>query len=133
MEQRIQQGSVKLAQIAETLGIRNLDPDCGRIFITGGGGVVGHRVALRFLKDGYADIRLGSNRPDTLEDMKVMGADVVKFAWDDEKTYDKALQGVKSVLCVVAYQKGEFVSETFRSSGDSNLTFLSIPSTIDGS
>jgi len=105
MEKVVREGSIKLAQLAESLGIRNLDPDCGKIFITGGTGVVGHRVANRFLKDGYADIRLGSHRPETLDEMKWLGADVVEFNWDDEKTYEKALEGVKSVLCVIVYHE----------------------------
>jgi hypothetical protein len=107
-EKLVREGSVKLAKLAENLGIRNVDPDCGKIFVTGGTGVVGHRVALRFLKDGYADIRLGSHRPETLLEMKELGAEVVDFNWDDEKTYGKALEGVKSVLCVIVYHKGTF-------------------------
>lgn len=108
MEKAMREGSIKLAQIGESLGIRNLDPDAGKIFVTGGGGVVGHRVALRFLKDGYADIRLGYHRPDGLDEMKRLGADVVDFAWDREDTYESALKGIKSVLCVVAYHKGRY-------------------------
>jgi len=72
----------------------------------GASGVLGHRVAMRFLRDGYADIRLGSHRPDALDDMKLMGAGVVDFSWDREETYGVALKGVKSVLCIVAYNKG---------------------------
>lgn len=95
MEKAIREGSVKLAQLAENLGIKNLDPDAGKIFVTGGSGVVGHRVGMRFLKDGYADIRIGSNRPDALDEMKTLGADVVDFAWDREDTYAPALEGMK--------------------------------------
>lgn len=97
--------SIKLRQVGEALGFSNLDPESGKIFVTGGSGVIGHRVALRLLRAGYPDVRIGALRPDALEDLNKMGAEIADFAWDKEETYDKALKGVKSVLCTVAYQK----------------------------
>lgn len=99
------QATLKLRQAGEALGIRNLDPESGKIFVTGGSGVIGHRVALRLLRAGYPEVRLGSHRPDALEEMNQMGAEIADFAWDKEETYEKALKGVKSVLCTVTYQK----------------------------
>ena len=45
---------IALCQIGEALGIPNLDPESGLIFVTGGGtDVVGHRVVTRLLRAGY--------------------------------------------------------------------------------
>jgi NAD(P)H dehydrogenase (quinone) len=99
------QATIKLRQVGEALGLRNLDPESGKIFLTGGSGVIGHRVALRLLRAGYADVRIGALRPESLEELNKMGAEIADFAWDKEETYEKALKGVKSVLCTTAYQK----------------------------
>lgn len=99
------QASIKLRQVGEALGLRNLDPESGKIFLTGGSGVIGHRVALQLLRAGYPEVRIGSLRPDSLEELNKMGAEIADFAWEKEETYEKALKGVKSVLCTVAYQK----------------------------
>lgn len=101
----IRRASLKLRQAGEALGLRNLDPESGKIFLTGGSGVIGHRVALRLLQAGYPEVRIGSFRPDSLEELNKLGAEIADFAWDKEETYEKALKGVKSVLCTVAYQK----------------------------
>lgn len=37
--------------------------------------------------------------------MNKLGAEIADFVWDDEATFDKALKGVKSVLCTVPYTK----------------------------
>ena len=36
----------------------------GKLFITGGKGIVGYRVALRLLNSGYPSLRVGFHRPD---------------------------------------------------------------------
>jgi uncharacterized protein YbjT (DUF2867 family) len=82
-----------------------LDPDPGLIFITGGPGVIGHRVAVRLLNAGYTKIRLGVHDVSTVEDLNKLGAEVADFNWDLESTYDSALKGVKSVLCAPPYEK----------------------------
>jgi len=105
MEDVIRQGSIKLRQVGEALGIRNLDPESGTIFVTGGTGVIGHRVALKLLRAGYPQVRLGTHKLDEMEEMNKMGAEIADFSWDREETYDKALRGVKSVLCTVPYVK----------------------------
>jgi NAD(P)H dehydrogenase (quinone) len=94
-----------LAQVGEALGIRNLDPESGLIFVTGGTGVIGHRVALRLLQAGYPSVRLGATPVDKLADMNKLGAEIADFAWHREDTYEKALKGVKSVLVTVPYTK----------------------------
>lgn len=105
MEDAIHRTTVKMMQVGEALGIRNLDPESGRIFVTGGTGVIGHRVATRLMRAGYPMVRVGAHRPDILEDFNKMGAEVADFHWDHEETYEKALHGVKSVLCTCAYTK----------------------------
>jgi uncharacterized protein YbjT (DUF2867 family) len=105
MEDLVHRTSVRLLQVGEALGLRNMDPESGRIFVTGGTGVIGHRVALRLLRAGYPEVRLGSHNPEILEDMNKLGAEIADFSWDKEETYEKALAGVKSVLCTAAYVK----------------------------
>jgi uncharacterized protein YbjT (DUF2867 family) len=102
MEQVIRQTSIKLAQVGEALGIRNLDPDAGLIFVTGEG-VIGHRVALKLLKAGFPEVRLAAHKEENIEELKEMGAETVDFAWEREETYEKSLKGVKTVLCTVPY------------------------------
>lgn len=102
MEEMIRQTSIKLAQVGEALGVRNLDPDAGLIFVTGEG-VVGHRVAMKLLNAGYPQVRLAAHNPDHLERFNKMGAELADFAWDNEVTYATALDNVKTVVCTVPY------------------------------
>ena len=96
----------KLMQVGEALGFQNLDPDAGKIFITGGTGVIGHRVAQRILESGYQDVRLGAHKAASLEDLHKLGAEITEFDWDKEDTYASALRGVKSVLVTIPYKEG---------------------------
>lgn len=107
MDQALQITSKTLIQVGEVLGIRNIDPDPGRILITGGTGPVGHRVALSLLKDGYQAVRLGARHPEdaNFTDLNALGAELVHFAWDRTDTYKLALSGVKSLLCTIPYQQ----------------------------
>jgi NAD(P)H dehydrogenase (quinone) len=105
MDDVLRKSAVKLLQVGEALGIRNLDPESGLIFVTGGTGVVGYRVATRLLRAGYPTVRVGAHNIETAEEMSKLGAQVADFAWDREETYEKALKGVKSVLCTVPYTK----------------------------
>jgi NAD(P)H dehydrogenase (quinone) len=92
-----------LAEVGEKLGIPNLDPTSGTIFITGGTGVVGYRVATRLLRAGYPTVRLGVHHPDIAEELGKEGAEIADFQWNNDATYDKALEGVKSVFCTAPY------------------------------
>lgn len=82
------------------------DPESGKIFITGGNGIVGHRVAQRLLNAGYPEVRLGAHKADSLEDFNKLGAEIAEFGWNKEETYESALKGVKSVLCTIPYTRG---------------------------
>jgi NADP-dependent 3-hydroxy acid dehydrogenase YdfG len=82
--------ALTLAHFGELLGMQNLDPDPGKIFVTGGSGVIGHRVAARMLHAGYPQVRLGTSRIDSLKNMKEKGAEIVVFSWDNEETYARA-------------------------------------------
>jgi len=82
---------------------RNTSDAAGTIFITGASGVIGHRVAQRLLDAGYHNVRLGAIDPVKLEDMNEKGAAIADFAWEREETYDQALAGAKTVLCVTPY------------------------------
>lgn len=92
-----------LAHVGEALGLRNLDPESGKIFITDGLGVVGHRVALKLLNAGYPTVRLGATNPVSMSFASELGAEICDFNWSDESTYLKALDGVKSVLITIPY------------------------------
>ena len=102
----------KLVQIGEALGFQNLDPDAGKILITGGTGIIGHRVAQRLLlgntaKDGNNNpLRIGCHQTESLPEFEKQGAEIVEFDWNKEGTYAAALQGIKSVLCTIPYQQG---------------------------
>lgn len=103
METVLRTSTRTLIQVGEALGIHNLDPEAGKIFVTGGTGVVGHRVAARLLNAGYPSVRLGTQNPDSLADMNKLGAEIADFNWDHPETYEKALKGVTSVLCTIPY------------------------------
>jgi NAD(P)H dehydrogenase (quinone) len=92
-----------LAHVGEALGLRNLDPQSGKIFITDGLGVVGHRVALKLLNAGFPTVRLGATNPVSMSFVSELGGEVCDFHWSDESTYLKALDGVKSVLITIPY------------------------------
>ena len=55
---------IKLAQLGEFFGIRNLDPDPGMILVTGGAGVIGHRVATLLVQEGHPIVKLGVAHPE---------------------------------------------------------------------
>lgn len=94
---------IALAEVGEALGLKNLDPTSGTIFITGGTGVLGYRVAARLLHAGYSTVRVGVPHPDVLEDLAREGAHIADFDWDNDATYSQALKGVKSVFCTAPY------------------------------
>lgn len=95
-----------LEKIGKALGLGNIHPGSGLIFVTGGTGVIGHRVAHRLLDAGYSHVRMGTKNPQKLDEMNKPGAETVDFSWGNEATYEKALKGVKSVLCTVPYTEG---------------------------
>jgi hypothetical protein len=88
MDTIIHKTSRTLIQVGEALGIHNLDPEAGKIFVTSGTGVIGHRVATKLLNAGYPNVRLGTSNPDHLEQENKMGAEIATFSWDKEETYE---------------------------------------------
>lgn len=106
MAETIRQSGLALAHVGEFLGIENLDPESGRIFVTGGMSDVGQRVVTRLLNAGYPLLRVGASDIDSPEEVKAMGAEISDFRWDKEETYEKALEGVKSVLFTLPYEEG---------------------------
>jgi NAD(P)H dehydrogenase (quinone) len=103
METVIQKSVRTLAQVGEALGLRNLDPESGKIFITDGSGVIGYRVASKLCKAGYPSVRLGGFSPELLPSSDLDGAEIADFNWSDTSTYEKALKGIKSVLITIPY------------------------------
>ena len=103
METILQKSAHTLAQVGEALGLRNLDSESGKIFITDGSGVVGHRVAAKLTKAGYPSVRVGGFGPESVPLSNLDGVEIADFDWNDTSTYEHALKGVKSVLITVPY------------------------------
>lgn len=93
-----------ITKIGELLGF-NIDQDAGLIFVTGGNGPAGHRVATKLLSAGYPHVRLGAHNPTDMEDKSKKGAEIADFRWESPDTYEKALTGVKTVFCTAPYHK----------------------------
>lgn len=89
--------------VGEKLHIVNVDPSGGCVFVAGGVGPIGHRIALRLADAGYPHVRAGVHSKEAGETLRNLGVDVVDFDWRDEKTYAPALAGVKSVMCTAPY------------------------------
>ena len=94
-----------LENIGESLDIHNLSRAPGKIFVTGGSGVIGHRVATKLLETGYAEVRLGTGITGSLDALDLVGAEVVDFSWNREETYANALKNVKTVLITIPHEK----------------------------
>ena len=77
----------------------------GKLFITGGKGIIGYRVALRLLNAGSPSVRIGVRHPEdeSAQELSKKGAEIADFEWCDEATYASALEGVKIVFCVTPY------------------------------
>jgi NAD(P)H dehydrogenase (quinone) len=103
VESAVSEIGFTLAKVGEALGLSNLDPTSGTIFITGGTGVLGYRVASRLLRAGYTTVRLGLPSLTMADELGLEGAQIADFDWDNDATYEKALQGVKSVFCTAPY------------------------------
>jgi uncharacterized protein YbjT (DUF2867 family) len=93
------------SMFGDILGLPNFDAKCGLIFVTGGNGPVGHRVAKRLLRAGYAQVRLGAHHVSDMEDKSKEGADIVEFNWNRPETYENSLTDVESVFCTAPYHK----------------------------
>jgi NAD(P)H dehydrogenase (quinone) len=106
-ELSLAQMAVNLAKVGEALGIPNLDPTSGTIFLTSAAGPVGHRVATRLLNASYPKLRIGvvqlTENATEFELLNKQGAELADFDWMDETTYVKALVGVKSVFCAAPH------------------------------
>ena len=87
--------------IGECLGREHQEVVTGKIFVTGGRGVLGYRVVLRLLEAGSPYVRVGFRHPDDdcAQVLSKKGAEVVGFDWIDENTFSEALKGVKIVFC----------------------------------
>ena len=80
-----------------TLGV-DFDRSAGTIFVTGGTGIVGHRVATLLLESGYPTVRLGVKDQDAVSNLSKMGAEIADFSWEDDSSYEKALARAHTVI-----------------------------------
>ena len=119
-----------IKKLAERFSIHHYDPSSGPILVTEGHGVVAYRVAARLLAAGYPSVRVGVPDPKSMGEMVEGGAAVVEFNWDKESTFAKALEGVKTVFCVLPHrdnweqQFSSFV-DACRAAGVKNFVKLS--------
>lgn len=81
------------------------DRSAGTIFVTGGHGIISHRVASRLLNAGFPPVRVGALHADELSDLNKLGAEVADFSWGEDETYPNALKGVKTVFCAPPHSK----------------------------
>jgi NAD(P)H dehydrogenase (quinone) len=91
--------------IGEVFDVPNLDREPGKIFITGGSGAIGNRIANKLIDTGYVRVRVGTAIKNSLTDMSERGAEVVDFSWNREETYANALIGIKSIIITIPYEK----------------------------
>jgi NAD(P)H dehydrogenase (quinone) len=94
-----------LKRIGESLDIHNLSREPGRIFVSSGTGVVGHRVATTLLETGCVKVCLGTGIQGSLNELRLAGAEVVDFSWNREETYENALKDVKTVFITIPHEK----------------------------
>lgn len=85
----------------------------GKVFVLDGADPVGHRVVERLIDSGYTDLRVGVR---TTKQISTSGTtEFVPFMWEDETTYDTALDGVKTVFMTLPIKPDDwdthFVSE----------------------
>jgi hypothetical protein len=93
----------------EYLRSRIVDRKAGAIIFLTSADVVGYRVATRLIEAG-SKVRVGvaSDQSNSQVSHYLMkrGVSLVPFSWEDESTYSKAVQGAKTVFCVVSPRKG---------------------------
>jgi nucleoside-diphosphate-sugar epimerase len=96
----------------ETVGtsLKNLlhigDP--GKIFVTGGTGVVGYRTTKKLLQAGHDKVRFGchyssqkggpKSNEGLVKELSDLGGEYVDFRWSQDSTYAAALDGVQTVF-----------------------------------
>ena len=95
-----------LLHVGEKLGIPHFDP--GKIFVTGGTGVVGYRTTKKLLQAGHDKVRFGchyssqkegpKSNAKLVEELSGLGGEFVDFRWSQDSTYAAALEGVQTVF-----------------------------------
>ena len=92
--------------------IRPADRNADAVIFLTSVDVVGYRVAIGLIKAG-SKVRVGIDSDQialdsqVLHDLKKRGVvSLVPFSWEDESTYSNAVQGAKTVFCVVPYHRG---------------------------
>lgn len=93
--------------ISEKLCLQHNTVVTGKLFVTGGKGVIGYRVALRLLgnKIRYPSVRVGFHHPNNecAQELSKKGAEIADFCWTNDSTFATALEGVKIVFCTTPY------------------------------
>jgi hypothetical protein len=89
--------------------IRPADRNVGFVIFFTSTDVVSYRAAIRLIEACFK-VRVGfdSDEADSQflrRELKKGGVSLVPFSWEDESTYSEALQGVKTVFCVVPQHK----------------------------
>jgi hypothetical protein len=89
--------------------ISGFDPKAGLILVIGGEGVIAHRVACRLVSLGYPTVRVGvlhpNDEPGFLPELQGT-AEIVRFDWEDESTYQPVLRDVRRVFITLPHVPG---------------------------
>ena len=105
--------AIKNAVAHVAYAIPKFDPRAGRILVTDGNGVIGHRVAAKLLDSGIPNICVGCADAELPEVARLVskGAEVREFVWEKEYAYEQALKGMHSVY--VAFPGVEGMEEKY--------------------
>jgi uncharacterized protein YbjT (DUF2867 family) len=73
-----------------------------KILVTGATGTIGKQV-VRALRERGLAVRAGARTPESLQDLKALGADTVRIDWDDSASLTAAFAGVDRVFLLTPF------------------------------
>jgi uncharacterized protein YbjT (DUF2867 family) len=73
-----------------------------KILVTGATGTIGKQV-VRALRERGLAVRAGARTPETLQDLKALGAETVRIDWDDRASLKAAFAGVDRVFLLTPF------------------------------
>jgi uncharacterized protein YbjT (DUF2867 family) len=73
-----------------------------KILVTGATGTIGKQV-VRALRERGLDVRAGARTPESLQDLKALGAETVRIDWDDQASLEAAFAGIDRVFLLTPF------------------------------
>ena len=92
-------------------------PDAVHALVTGASGFIGMHLAERLLRAGKR-VRLFVRRPEAVEELRQLGAEVVVGSLDDAKAIGRAVDGVETVYHLAAMTSALSVAEMLRANAE---------------